>query len=711
MRLWQFRPDVEGLRAIAIVAVVGYHVGLPLFGGGFVGVDVFFVISGFLITGLLVAEVQGAGRVSLARFWARRARRLLPAATLVLAVVSVLSWFALSRLDHRSVGLDVIASALYVSNIRFAGQATDYLAGAGEPSPVLHFWSLGVEEQFYVVWPLLVIAVVLLARRRALRSADAVGVRRRHLAMALALLGIGSFALSWWLTRSSEPWAFFGMPARAWEFALGGLLAMGTADVARLPVVVRRVAGWLGLVVLLGSVVLVDGDLPYPGVQALWPVLATVALILAGSTAADRDAGPARALTTWPMRAVGRLSYSWYLWHWPALVLAGAVWGELSIGVLLGIALVMLVPAALSFRFLEEPLRHLPALVASPRRSLLLGLGLSLTAAAFGGLLATVPGGGVWSTATPVASADEGGDRTAAPIAPQTPVPGSPAPSASASSTARAIAWPTGALTPSPADARDDLPSIYADGCHLAITSNATPSGCVFGDATSATTVVLFGDSHAAQWFPALKRLAESHGWRLVTRTRSGCPAPDVTVLQRRLSRAYDECDQWRRVVLDELRGMKPALVVAASTRTDSLIDRTTGDPVAKAKAGAEWIAGWRRSLAALAQGGIAVAVVRDTPWPGRDVAACVARDEANPQRCDVSRAALDSAAYDVGTTTGSATARGVDLSDVVCDVDRCPATHGRYLVYRDRDHLTATFARALAPYLDAQLHPLPPTP
>jgi peptidoglycan/LPS O-acetylase OafA/YrhL len=703
---WRFRPDVEGLRAIAIVAVVGYHVGLPGFGGGFVGVDVFFVISGFLITGLLVAEVRRDGHVSLSRFWARRARRLLPAATLVLAVVALLSWFALPRLDHRNVGLDIVAAALYVSNIRFAGQATDYLAAEAAPSPVLHFWSLGVEEQFYLVWPLLVLAVALLARRRGRHGAASGGVRRSHLAVALAVLGVASFVLSLRLTERSEPWAFFGMPTRAWEFALGGLLAIGAVELGRLPSVVRRLAGWLGGAVLLGSVVLVDAERPYPGTQALWPVLATTALIVAGTTSGDRAVGVPRVLTTWPMRAVGRLSYSWYLWHWPALVLALAVWGELGTPALLAIALLMLVPSVLSYRFVEQPVRHAPSLVADPRRSLLLGLVLSAAAALCGGLLAVIPGGGMLASATPVAVVDVDGGRGAAPAAPAP----SPTPSTTESGPGepQAVVWPTGPLTPDPTEARDDLPAIYSDGCHLSISATESPT-CDYGATGSATTVVLLGDSHAAQWFPTLRRLAEANDWRLLVRTKSGCPAPDVTILQRRLSRAYDECDTWRAAVLDELARTRPALVVAAGTRTDSLVDRRTGDPIAAADAGDEWKAGWRRTLTPLEKAGVTVAVLRDTPWPGTDMAACVARNESQPSACDVSRKALDSPAYDVRTTAGSPTAHGVDLSDVICDADRCPATRGKYLVYRDTDHLTATFARALAPYLGEQLAPLLP--
>jgi hypothetical protein len=463
----------------------------------------------------------------------------------------------------------------------------------------------------------------------------------------------------------------------------------------------------MGGAVLLGSIVLVDGDRPYPGTQALWPVLGTAAVILAGSSSVDRAgagsvAGP---LMAWPMRALGRLSYSWYLWHWPALVLATAVWGELGTPVLLVVALLMLVPAALSYRFVEQPVRHLPVLVASSRRSLRLGLGLSLGAALCGALLTAVPGGGSWASAAPAAVPEADGGRGAAPAAPDPSASAGPDPSG----TARAISWPSGPFTPDPTEARADLPVIYGDGCHLSMGATEAPE-CVFGDAGSATTVVLLGDSHAAQWFPALRLLAEKHGWRLVARTKSGCPAPDVTILQRRLARPYDECDIWRTAVIQELVRTRPALVVAAGTRTDSLVDRATGDPVAPSEAGAEWKAGWGRTLAPLEKAGVPVTVLRDTPWPGKDMAACVDRNRDRPSACDVSRKALDSPAYDVRTTAGSPTATGVDLSDVICDADRCPATRGKYLVYRDTDHLTAAFARALAPYLEQRLEPLLPT-
>jgi peptidoglycan/LPS O-acetylase OafA/YrhL len=706
---WAFRSDVEGLRAIAIAAVVGYHVGLPLFGGGFVGVDVFFVISGFLITGLLVAEATSTGHVSLAKFWARRARRLLPAATLVLALVSLVSWFAIPALDHQTTGFDITASALYVANMRFAFQANDYLASDAAPSPVLHFWSLGVEEQFYVVWPLLIIATAAFVtwRRRTTsnRAASPRSVSRGPLAVVLAVLGVVSFLVSLQLTDRNAPWAFYSMPTRAWEFAIGGLVSIGAVELVRLPIGLRRALGWLGALALLGAVVRLSNDRPYPGTAALWPVLGTAAVIAAGAHPGDRGIGVHRALSWTPMRALGRLSYSWYLWHWPFLVLAASVWGDLGVPVKLGLALLALVPSVLAYRFVERPLHHAPTLVASAGRSLRLGAALSAGAALAGLALALAPGGGALASGlvAPTA-ADEQTGRGPAALA--TPDPTSPGGGATKPPTASAVVWPTGPMTPTPSQARSDIPIIYADGCQLS--KSATTHGtCAFGDTASRTVVVLFGDSHAAQWFPTLEALAEQHHWRLLVRTKSGCPAPDVTIFSRGLKRPYDECDTWRTAVLAELAQTHPALVVAAGTRTDSLVDRSTGQRIDAAKAAGEWQAGWSRTLGDLSKAGVPVAVLRDTPWPGRDVPACVQQHRADPSACDLSRAALDSPAYDVGTTKGIAGAHGVDLTSIICDPTRCPVTLGKYLVYRDTSHLTATFAAALAPYLGARLVPL----
>src|SRR4051794_2053939 len=314
-----FRADVQGLRGIAVLAVVLYHAGLGFVPGGFVGVDVFFVVSGFLITGLLVREVGTAGRVHFAEFYARRMRRLLPAAALVLLVTAVVSVRALPPLRVHSALLDVRAAALYASNYRFAAAGTDYLNADAPPSPVQHYWSLGVEEQFYLIWPALLMVAVVLARRRG-RSAMAGGT------VALLAVTAISFAVSMWLTDADQPWAFFSLPTRAWELSVGGLVALGAAWWRRLPVSVAATAAVAGLGGVLGSVLLIDAGAPFPGTVALVPVLSTAAVLVGGS--AWHRSSSQLLLGAGPLQGAGRISYTWYLWHWPVLTFVPALLGH-----------------------------------------------------------------------------------------------------------------------------------------------------------------------------------------------------------------------------------------------------------------------------------------------------------------------------------------------------------------------------------------------
>jgi peptidoglycan/LPS O-acetylase OafA/YrhL len=268
-----FRRDIEGIRAVAIVSVVLYHAGALT--GGYVGVDVFFVVSGFLITGLLWRELGEHGRISFAGFYARRARRLLPASALVLVATLIASALILSPLRLLDVTKDAKAAALYVSNYRFAAQRTNYLAASTPPSPLQNYWSLGVEEQFYAVWPLLILGVGLLMRRARNFSA-AVAMA------AIAAIGIASFSLSVYWTHASQPWAFFSLPTRAWELALGALVAVGAPAVRRLPHQAAALVGWLGLAAIAWSVVAFTDATAFPGVAALLPAGGAVALLVAG---------------------------------------------------------------------------------------------------------------------------------------------------------------------------------------------------------------------------------------------------------------------------------------------------------------------------------------------------------------------------------------------------------------------------------------------
>jgi peptidoglycan/LPS O-acetylase OafA/YrhL len=274
---------------------------------------VFFVISGFLITSLLTKELAETGKISIRHFYARRALRLLPASTVVLFVTLIASWAWLSPLRFGNIVRDIVASAFYFINFRLAGIGTDYLASAEPPSPVQHFWSLAVEEQFYMFWPVLILLATLLSRRRG-------QARFGPLAAVLATLTVGSLALSWFVTRQSAPWAYFGTHARAWELGLGALVALGAPMLARMPRVAAEFAAWSGLGAIIAAALLYDEFTPFPGIAALLPVAGAASLIAAGCGSASTG----RLLSVAPMRVLGKLSYGWYLWHWPLLIIVPA---------------------------------------------------------------------------------------------------------------------------------------------------------------------------------------------------------------------------------------------------------------------------------------------------------------------------------------------------------------------------------------------------
>ena len=380
----RFRPDIEGLRAVAIVAVLLCHAGVPFLAGGYVGVDVFFVISGYLITRLLLGELDRSGTISLRGFYARRAKRLLPLSAVLLATVGVLSMILLSPLRNTEVAGDIIASALYVANWHFAAQSVDYFAQGLEPSPVLHLWSLAIEEQFYLVWPGLMLATTWLWRRRG-RSV------RPVLWVVLALIFAGSLAYGIFLTEDKPAFAYFDTFARAWELGLGAALALiGTT--VRLPRLGAVALGWAGIAAIVYASFSFTGETAFPGTAALVPTLGAGALILSGTALAASARGVTRPrfgagwiLSLPPVRYVGRISYSWYLWHWPFLVFAAAIWGpRLSVAAGLAAVAASWVPTQLTHTLIEDPVRRAPMLKRMPNRAIALGLTCTAVALAVG---------------------------------------------------------------------------------------------------------------------------------------------------------------------------------------------------------------------------------------------------------------------------------------------------------------------------------------
>jgi peptidoglycan/LPS O-acetylase OafA/YrhL len=700
----EFRPELEGLRAVAVGLVLLYHAGLPKFHGGYVGVDVFFVLSGFLITGLILRELRATGRIDLPQFYARRARRLLPAAAVALAGTLVLSVLLLPPLRVPDVAGDAAAASLYVSNLRFAVQATDYLASEVAPSPLLHFWSLGVEEQFYLFWPALLLVVASLGGR--LRGRD------RRLGLAVVAVTAISFLVSLILTNVAQPWAFFSLPARAWELGLGALLALGAArlaDLSRLTAGALVVAG-LALVTLSG--LLLEPSTPFPGTAAVFPT-AGAALVIAGG-AAGAGTIPVRLLTLAPMRFLGRISYSLYLWHWPILVLpAAAIEGKLSVAARLALVGVSIVVATASQRWVEEPIRQGRFVGRKVGRTLALAgttsLIVALLAVGVGTAAeASLPHGVAVASDDPnVLPVDPLGTASPAPSARPGDSTGPGSSAAPTSSTRPATAGgPVPAdLRPSLAAVKDDSPIIYDNGCHLD-QPTIEPKACIFGDTTSATTVVLIGDSHAAQWFPAFNRLATVEHWRLVTLTKSACTPADLTVYNGNYERAYTECDAWRAKAFDQIAAAHPALVVMSMSRSYILVDGSSTTTVAKRPD--LWDAGIAASLARLVASADHVAMIGDTPRSSVDPPVCLSKHLDDVLACATpSKAAIDAKrTADDRALAEAAGATFIDPTPWVCPTEPCPVVIGDYLVFRDSHHLTTPFSTALARRLLAALPP-----
>ncbi|MGW0828519.1 acyltransferase family protein [Streptomyces sp. NPDC002845] len=663
-----FRGDVEGLRAVAVAAVLLYHADVTLLSGGYIGVDVFFVVSGFLITGLLVRELERSGTISLSGFYARRARRLLPVTVVVLASVLLLSWLVMSPVERRSVSSDVVAAALYVINWRLAGEAVDYSALEAQASPVQHFWSLAVEEQFYLVWPLLLLAIAWWCRRRGGLSL------RPRLAVALGAIAVASFTYSVFLTQREAGAAYFSTATRGWELAAGGLLALVPAHRLRRPGRVPGMVAFGGLAAIVAAAVLFNDGTRFPGPGALLPVLGTVAVIAAGSASADT--ATARLLMLRPVRYVGRISYSWYLWHWPAIVLATAWLSELPPSLSLLVVALSWVPAALTHRLVEERFRRSPRF--EPVRPAL-GLGAACTT------VSVLVGSVSWSTVPTVQLASPAEAKGAKALREST------APQESAS-----------ALRPVPEKATEDRGQVHDDGCLVDQPGTRSPE-CVYGDRSSDTTVVLFGDSHAMQYTPALDIIAKERGWRLVVLTKSACTPAQVPTYNSQLKREYTECDTWRDHTLRRIDREDPSMIVTGNLATTKVV--RDGEAL-RSTAGAEALTdGYADTLRTLRSTGAQVVTLADNPHPPDDIPACVSKELDNLTECAFSED--DGRSFDRVNVAAAQAVDEVELVDptpMLCPNGTCPAVIGNVIVYRNGAHITASYMRTLDSWLGNKL-------
>jgi len=645
-----FRPDIDGLRGLAILLVVAYHVRLQGFAGGFVGVDVFFVISGFLITGKLLDEVHEHATVRLRSFWAGRVRRLVPALAVTVGVVLVVSLFVLSPLEWGRVATDGAASVAYISNLVFARQATNYFAADVTSSLFLHTWSLSVEEQFYLVWPVLMLTI-----ERSLRGRRA-DHKRVVYVVVLAVIGVTSFALAVALTARGTPFSFFSLPTRAWEFAAGGLLAcfVRRAQPRPIPGATPIALGGVALVLAAGS--LFSDVTPYPGIATLAPVLGTVAVIVSGASGARSPL--ATLLSTAPAQWLGRVSYSWYLWHWPLMLLVVAQLDDDTIATrTIGVGVALAVATG-GLHVVENPIRFSARLAARPAQTYAVGVAFTVIVLALAG--------GVRLTADreledpffqrlTAAGAGAGGiDENA--------------------------------------------------GCQAQRSSQGI-AYCEYGVADSTTTVLLAGDSHAAHWIPGFAQAATAAGYRLIVHTRGGCPSVPVPIaISATRLVPSDNCAQFRANTQRLIDELDPRIVVLSNA---NYVGRILDDHNALPDDAAQlerWRQGLAEAIEALQRQERRVGLVLENPTLPFDPNICIAR-ERSVAVCEPSRA------ESLGTIEGfnqieMATAQQAgdvptfDVSTTLCDSERCVLEHGGRLVYQDGGHLSTGFVVDQAPAL-----------
>lgn len=604
--------QIQGLRALAALLVTIFHA--RLVPGGFIGVDIFYVISGYLITGLILREIEQTGSLDLNAFYQRRIKRLLPTSVFVLFITAIVGMFVLPAITRDALGRDLFAAAAYISNYLFAWWQNDYQNLNATPSPFIHYWSLAVEEQFYVVWPIL---LLLLAR-----------YGRRAIFWGISITTVLSLLLSVYQTQTSPIWAFYSLPTRAWELGVGALLLFVPEKVWR-----NRFIPWLGVIGIAIATFNFDENTAFPGLNAVLPVFATALLI--GSISiwprAFNDLSNNR-ISQW----LGAISYPLYLWHWPALVLPSSALGRpLRIRERLFCILLTVVLAHLTSKFIEQPIRHKKIegkkvylfFVATTITSLVAGLIISATSSS----MISVKGTNYKFNLIDVM----------------------------------------------------EKPAVYGDDCH--VNYGETKSGyCTYGDKKSNRTLVLYGDSHAAQWFPALEQIALERGYKLISLTKSACPAVDAP---REDQGAFKNvhCEKWRENSITRITSIHPDAVITSSFQ---YFTPPSGFP-SKSR---WWDDGQRRLLSELRGSSNHLIYISDTPRPLRDIPNCLA--------------SRDSHTCDSTEKTRNVIINGfekIDPTPWLC-TSYCPAIKDGYVVYRDASHISVAASLALKPELEKAL-------
>ena len=689
------RRDIQGLRAVAVLLVVANHlVGYPR--GGFVGVDVFFVLSGYLITGLLVREGARSGTISLREFYARRVRRIMPVAVLVLVATNLAATRLFSAVRLHQTQADSLWALLFSANVHFSAVGTDYFQQHRPPSAVQHFWSLSVEEQFYAVWPLLLIAAFPLTRRWRLAP--------NTIVLPLALVGSAlSFAWCLHLTAVNPAAAYFSTPGRAWELGVGAGLAIGQPHLSRLATTLRASASWVGAVGMAVAAFTYSQSTVFPGYHALLPVLAT-GLILAAD---DPRGGIGRTalLASRAPQYLGNISYSLYLWHFPCIILATAYFGSANPAFYVAAGVLPLVLASGSYHLLEEPIRRSTWLsrraspaperprspLDRPRHLTRLAAGLAVVALA--------------SSAT-LLVADRLARTSADPTAATGPLGDAGLRGDGDVTVQRALqttGW--GDLTPSPETLNEAVaPQWRPDNC-LYIRTEADSVRCTYGPGSSRRTVAVVGDSVATSWLPGL--LKAFPGWRFRLLTRGECPQVDADTFQNETARSgpNQACAAHRTWVLAQLAVLRPDMIIDAGlseTYVKLMVDGAT-QPAANQS---RWEQATARTFQALKATTAGPVFFLAAPPKGANLQECLT-PRSHPTDCITA----PSASWRETSATEQRAARDTGVTYVdplrwLCSAGRCPSVIEQHIVSADGTHLTRQMSEFLAPHLLRALTP-----
>ncbi|MEV0170749.1 acyltransferase family protein [Streptomyces sp. NPDC050803] len=635
--------------------VVAMHCGILDIHGG---VDVSFVLSGFLIGSQLLAEIDKTGKVSLSKFWARRFRRLAPGTAITVIATAGLCWIFVSPFRFREYMSDGLAASLSIINWRLAENGTDYFANDGSQSPYQHFWSLGIEEQFYVVAPIVLVVMVWISRK----------IFRNRVLLALFLMAViaGSFYIGYTTTTTNQPLAYFSTHTRIWELAFGVLLALNAPLLSRMNTAVATFLTWAGLATTLVTAMLITEHTPLPGYAVAGPLLGAAAVI-AGGCAAPR-LGAEKLLDNPVFNFVGNVSYGWYLWHWPLLILwPSIIEREFTYQDRLRVAVVSFLLAIAMHYMVEKRFRDNVKLTLSPWRGIFTGGALTSSAAACTALaLYVVPLNLPLSTSGSNAAAlgFEGTESVKQAVSQRT----SPKISESA-------------LLKAPDD-RGDF------GCidQLLEKSFVMRDECVIGDKEADKTMVLLGDSHAFQWGNAFNELGRELNVKVITVIKSGCSPEVYKITREDLGREYTECTSWRKTALAQIAELKPDVVVVTNRAQNTTTREGAQDTFGKLK-----------------DTGADLVYLTDTPFPNRNIPDCLAKGSEEIATCSpkaeevIDRAEFRTMEREVAEEHG---AKVVDTIPAFCADGYCPAVIGGKVVYWDYSHMSGSYSTSLAPYL-----------